>query len=64
MARIGVFVCQCGNNIAGTVDTKKVAERTGQCPGVVFSEDAKFLCSAPGQERVKKIIKDQKRCWR
>ncbi|MFQ5949546.1 MAG: FAD-dependent oxidoreductase, partial [Nitrospiria bacterium] len=60
MARIGVFVCKCGNNIADTVDTKKVAEKVGQCPGVVYSEDATFLCSSPGQEQVKKVIKDQK----
>ncbi len=60
MSRIGVFVCQCGNNIAQTVDTKKVADKVKDCPGVVYTEDAKFLCSMPGQERVKKVIKDQK----
>lgn len=60
MARIGVFVCQCGNNIASTVDTKKVADCVQQCPGVVYTEDAKFLCSAPGQERLKQMIKEQK----
>ena len=26
MARIGVFVCHCGTNIAATVDVKKVAD--------------------------------------
>ena len=26
MERIGVFVCHCGTNIAGTVDVAKVAE--------------------------------------
>ena len=26
MQRIGVFVCWCGSNIAGTVDVKAVAE--------------------------------------
>ena len=25
--RIGVFVCHCGSNIAGTVDVAEVAER-------------------------------------
>ena len=39
MQRIGVFVCHCGTNIAGTVDVKKVAEQLGHEPGVVFSTD-------------------------
>ena len=26
MQKIGVFVCHCGTNIAGTVDVKAVAE--------------------------------------
>lgn len=60
MSRIGVFVCQCGSNIASTVDTDKVSKELAQCQGVVYSEEAKFLCSSPGQERIKKIIKEQK----
>jgi heterodisulfide reductase subunit A len=60
MARIGVFVCQCGNNIACEVRTDEVAERTKQLPGVVHAEDAKFYCSNPGQERIKQIIREQK----
>ncbi len=60
MSRIGVFVCQCGNNIASTVDTDKVSQELGGCQGVVYSEVAKFLCSSPGQERIKKVIKDEK----
>ena len=30
MERIGVFVCHCGTNIAGTVDVAKVAEELGK----------------------------------
>ena len=37
--RVGVFICHCGNNIAGTVDVKKVAEETRKIPGVVFATD-------------------------
>ncbi|RKZ76127.1 MAG: disulfide reductase [Gammaproteobacteria bacterium] len=58
MAKIGVFVCQCGNNIARTVDTADVAEKTGELSGVAHVEDYKFMCSAPGQEMFKKAIKD------
>ena len=60
MSRIGVFVCQCGNNIASTVDTQKVAETMKDIPGVVHTQDYKFMCSAVGQEMLKKIVKEQK----
>lgn len=39
MQRIGVFVCHCGTNIAGTVDVKAVAEALRSEPGVVFSTE-------------------------
>ncbi len=57
MPRIGVFVCQCGNNIESTVDTKKVAEEMKNLPGVVFTCSYKFLCSSPGQEMFKEMIR-------
>ena len=58
MAKIGVFVCQCGNNIARTVDTADVAKDASEQSGVVHVEDYKFMCSAPGQEMFKKAIKE------
>jgi heterodisulfide reductase subunit A len=58
MAKIGVFVCQCGNNIARTVDTADVAKDASEQNGVVYVEDYKFMCSAPGQEAFKKAIKE------
>ncbi|OGQ73876.1 MAG: disulfide reductase, partial [Deltaproteobacteria bacterium RIFOXYA2_FULL_42_10] len=60
MPRIGVFVCQCGTNIASTVDTKKVAEEMAKIPGVVYTGDYKFMCSAPGQDNLKEIVKEHK----
>ena len=33
--RIGVFVCDCGLNIAGTVDTEEVARFAADLPDVV-----------------------------
>ncbi len=59
MAKIGVFVCQCGNNIARTVDTAEVAKYCSEQDGVVHVEDYKFMCSAPGQEMFKKAIKEK-----
>ena len=49
MQRIGVFVCWCGSNIAGTVDVKAVAEALKNEPGVVFSTDYQYMCSQAGQ---------------
>ncbi len=60
MPRVGVFICQCGNNIASTVDTKKVAEEVAGLPGVVFTCDYKFMCSSPGQEMLKNAIKEHR----
>ena len=56
MQRIGVFVCHCGTNIAGTVDVKSVAEALKHEPGVVFSTDYQYMCSQAGQDIIKDAI--------
>lgn len=58
MARIGVFICWCGSNIAETVDVEKVSEVSAQIPGVVYSINYKYMCSDPGQDLIKKAIRD------
>ncbi len=60
MQRIGVFVCHCGTNIAGTVDVKAVAEALGHEPSVVYSVDYQYMCSESGQNLIKDAIKDYK----
>ena len=60
MQRIGVFVCHCGTNIAGTVDVKAVAEALSHEPGVVISQDYQYMCSEAGQNLVKDAIKEHK----
>ena len=60
MQRIGVFVCWCGTNIAGTVDVKKVAEALASEPGVVFSADYQYMCSQAGQDMIKDAVKEHK----
>ena len=59
--RIGVYVCHCGSNIAGTVDVEAVrdwaAERLGE-HGVVISRDNRFMCSSPGQELIEQDIRE------
>ena len=56
MQRIGVFVCHCGTNIAGTVDVKAVAEALSHEPGVVIATDYPYMCSQAGQEMIREAI--------
>ena len=58
MQRIGVFVCWCGSNIAGTVDVHAVSEALKNEPGVVFSTNYQYMCSQAGQEMIKDAIKE------
>jgi heterodisulfide reductase subunit A2 len=60
MARVGVFVCWCGSNIAKTVDVAKVAEAAGKLPSVAYSTDYKYMCSEPGQNLIKQAIEEHK----
>ncbi|MBL7224391.1 MAG: NAD(P)H-dependent oxidoreductase subunit E [Candidatus Brocadiae bacterium] len=60
MARIGVFICWCGANIAETVDSGEVARYGLTLPGVVVSEDYKYMCSDPGQRLITDAIEKHK----
>ena len=56
MSRIGVFVCHCGHNIAGTVDVKAVVEQLQRNGDVVCAIDYKYMCSDPGQQLIRESI--------
>ncbi len=56
--RIGVYICHCGSNIAGIVDTKKVIDFAGGLPSVIVAKDYIFMCSEPGQNMIKEDIKN------
>jgi heterodisulfide reductase subunit A len=58
--RIGVYICDCGANIAGTVDTKKVTEYAQGLDSVVVARNYKYMCSDPGQNLIKDDIKEKK----
>jgi heterodisulfide reductase subunit A len=60
MARIGVFLCHCGSNIAGAVNIPEVAEVARKLPQVVHVEDNKFTCSDPGQASIQQAITEHK----
>ncbi|MFW6151261.1 MAG: FAD-dependent oxidoreductase, partial [Chloroflexota bacterium] len=56
--RIGVYVCHCGLNIAGTVDSEGVAAYAATLPHVTVSRDYRYMCSDPGQDLIKNDIRD------
>ena len=57
--RVGVYVCHCGSNIAGTVDVADVAQWAGNLQNVVAAHDYKFMCSSLGQELIEKDIQEK-----
>ena len=56
--RLGVFVCHCGSNIAGTVDCVSVADQSRLFPDVVYAADHMYFCSEPGQDAIIDAIKE------
>jgi heterodisulfide reductase subunit A len=58
MKRIGIFVCHCGNNIAGTVDVERVVKEIERFPEVVYATDYRYMCSDPGQQLIRSHIRE------
>ena len=58
--RIGVFVCHCGINIAGVVDTVAVADYAKTLPGVEYAASPMFACSTDQQKEIKRAIEECK----
>jgi len=57
--RIGVFVCQCGTNIAGTVATEAVAQAALSMRDVLHAESIQYSCSEPGQRAIIAAVQQQ-----
>ena len=58
--RVGVFVCECGHNIAATVDTQEVVRFARELPDVVAVIANRYTCADPGQNEMKKAIAEHK----
>jgi heterodisulfide reductase subunit A len=56
--KTGVYICHCGINIANTVDVEHLAEVAKGWDTVAVAREYKFMCSDPGQEIIKKDIKE------
>ena len=58
--RIGVFVCHCGFNIAGTIDIQAAVEHAKSLPNVTHADDFLFACSKDSQDKIKEMIETDK----
>lgn len=58
--RIGVFVCECGHNIAAVVDTQEVARFAAELPDVVAVVQNRYTCADPGQQEIQKAIAEHR----
>ena len=56
--KIGVYVCHCGMNIAGTVDCGELARFASTLPGVRVAQEYQYMCSDPGQDLIRKDIRE------
>ena len=57
--KLGVFVCWCGSNIASSVDVDKAVAEAEKLDGVVHAENYMYMCSDPGQQKVKDTISEK-----
>jgi heterodisulfide reductase subunit A len=58
--RVGVFICDCGLNIAGTVDCGAVADYARTLPDVICVVRNKYTCAEPGQNEIRNAIREHK----
>jgi heterodisulfide reductase subunit A len=54
--RVGVFVCDCGSNIAGYLQMKDLVEYAKTLPNVVFVQENLYTCSEGGINEIKEAI--------
>jgi len=57
--RIGVYICHCGTNIAGTVDVEEVTDFASTLDRVTVARHYAYMCSDPGQDLIKEDIKEE-----
>ena len=57
--RLGIFICKCGTNIAGVIDTKQVVEFAKKLPNVVWAQENLFSCSSDATKEMTRIVKEK-----
>jgi heterodisulfide reductase subunit A len=58
-AKIGVFICDCGKEIASFIDTEALVDRARDLPHVTLVQRGLYNCSKEGQKRIKQAITEQ-----
>ncbi|MGD8725299.1 MAG: FAD-binding protein, partial [Desulfobacterales bacterium] len=56
--RIGVFVCDCGTNIAGVVDVPAVVEFARDLEHVVLADEGRWSCSVDYLSKMQDLIRE------
>ncbi len=56
--KIGVYICECGINIAATVNVPEVVAFAKRLPNVTVARQYKYMCSEPGQNMIKDDIRE------
>ena len=54
--RVGVFICDCGSNIAGYLQMKELVEYAKTLPNVAFVQENLYTCSEGGINEIKVAI--------
>jgi len=57
-AKIGIYICHCGTNIANKVDVESVASYALSLDSVVLARTYSYMCSDPGQELITEDIRE------
>ncbi|MDH3879127.1 MAG: FAD-binding protein, partial [Desulfobacterales bacterium] len=58
--RIGVFICDCGTNIAGVVDVPAVVEYSRGLEHVVLADEGRWSCSVDYLSKMQDLIRENK----
>jgi heterodisulfide reductase subunit A len=58
--RVGVFICHCGLNIAGTLDIEELVNFSQELPNVVYVKENRYTCADPGQTEIRAGIEENK----
>jgi len=57
--KIGVFICDCGDQIAGILDIEALIESAEKLPDVIYAGHAPYWCSADGRERLEATVRSE-----
>ncbi len=58
--RVGVFVCDCGTNIAGVVNVPEVTEYARGLENVVLADEGRWSCSVDYLSKMQELIKENR----